>query len=97
MDQKDVSDELQLSLSESFNSMHVSEELPGKDNGKIHHILQNVEEWENRKDAKEKAKAMEKIQQFKIKYVSWLLRLKGIARKGQGTTVIRLLYQLWAA
>jgi len=67
MDQKDDSDELQLSLSESFNSVHVSEELPGKDNGKMHHILKNVEEWKNRRDAKEKAEAVEKIQQFKIK------------------------------
>ena len=72
MDQKDDSDELQLSLSESFNSVHVSEELPGKDNGKMHHILKNVEEWKNRRDAKEKAEAVEKIQQFKIKYVPWL-------------------------
>ena len=66
MDQNDE-DESQLSLSESFNSMHVSEGAACNDNGKPAHILHNVEEWKNRKDAKEKAEAVEKIQQFKVK------------------------------
>lgn len=64
-------DEVQLSLTESFNSLQVSETDADKENGtrKVEHVLYNVEEWKTRKDAKEKTEAFEKIQQFKVKYV----------------------------
>ena len=71
MDHSDE-DELQLSLSESFNSMQVSDAATNNDDGPAEHILHNVEEWRTRKDAKEKAEAVEKIKQFKVKYASEL-------------------------
>ena len=69
-------DELQLSLSESFHSLHMSEVATNYDKDKQAHILHNVEEWKSRKEAKEKGEAVEKLQQFKVKLVSTFIHLK---------------------
>ena len=68
----DDDDELELSLEESrrrINSMQVSKTVANGENseGKKEHILHNVEGWRSRKDAKEQAEAVEKMQQFKVK------------------------------
>lgn len=66
-------EELELSLNDSLNlepglDTQVSTPSSGQDeDSRPKHILHNVEEWKNRKEAKDKAEAIEKIKQFKVR------------------------------
>ena len=61
--------ELELSLTESVEALQISEQNQHGEVGKekADHILHDVAEWRNKKEAKEKADAIEKIKQFKVK------------------------------